>query len=260
LKASKRPDSKAASGLIAGLETTAKRVLVELLSIAREMLRIPAGLYMRVAEAAGAVVLAAWLRLWPLLQAGWRLLRRVVRWGEVRVTPIRALIVVAAATAVALIGSQFADYTHVAIGTDQYSGLSRVAPAPIAEGSTSQTGDAHAWLGLVLGLGALAAVVGVALGRLSLARVLIPIGLVTIVISLAIDLPKGLDEGDAAVAYEGAKATLLGGFWAQLVSGALLVALAPLIALNSGSRPQRVPQARRLKLPSLHLGMRKATR
>ena len=51
-------------------------------------------------------------------------------------------------------------------------------------------------------------------GRRGLAALLVPIGLVVVVIALVVDLPKGLDEGTAAVAYEGAKANLLEGLLA----------------------------------------------
>ena len=65
---------------------------------------------------------------------------------------------------------------------------------------------------------------------------LAPIGLVTIAISLLVDAPKGLDEGEAAVAYQGAEASLLGGFWVQIGCGVLLVVLAPLLTRLMGSR------------------------
>jgi hypothetical protein len=43
-------------------------------------------------------------------------------------------------------------------------------------------------------------------------------------ISLAVDVPKGLDEGSAAVAYEGASASLLEGFWMQIATAGVLIA------------------------------------
>ena len=46
-------------------------------------------------------------------------------------------------------------------------------------------------------------------GRRRLARLLIPLGIVVLAISLIVDAPKGLDEGQAALAYQGAKACLL---------------------------------------------------
>jgi hypothetical protein len=65
-----------------------------------------------------------------------------------------------------------------------------------------------------------------------LARVLIFLGAAVLVISLAIDAPRGLREGTAGITYEGAKAILLGGFWAQLFSGLTLVVVGPLLAVQ----------------------------
>ncbi len=62
-------------------------------------------------------------------------------------------------------------------------------------------------------------------GRRRAGGLLIPIGLAVIVIALVVDVPKGLDEGAAAVAYEGASASLLEGFWIQLAAAAVLIAL-----------------------------------
>jgi hypothetical protein len=67
-----------------------------------------------------------------------------------------------------------------------------------------------------------------------------------------VDAPKGLDEGTTAVAYEGAKATLLGGFWVQLACGALLVALGPLI--NNLFPPRERAADRRGRLARMRTG------
>jgi hypothetical protein len=80
-------------------------------------------------------------------------------------------------------------------------------------------------------------------GRWRLARLLVPLGIVVIAVSLLIDLPSGLDEGAASVAYEGAEASLLDGFWAQLAAGATLVACGPLLAANL--RPRGASASRR---------------
>jgi hypothetical protein len=202
----------------------------ELAAIVREMLRIPAGLYMSVAELAGAATLAGWRLAWPVLQALWRQAVRLFRVAEREVTPLRAALGVAAATAIALAASQFADYRSIAIGTTDYVGVDQIAPAPEAPGETHSGGSAHAWLGLPLALAALVAVFAAARGDRRGAWWLAPVGLITVAISLIVDAPKGLDEGDAAVAYQGAEASLLGGFWVQLACGALLIVLAPLIA------------------------------
>ena len=227
-KPGSRPFRPAVSRGSASLVDTARGVLAELVAIAREMLRIPAGLYMRVAEAAGAATLAGWRFAWPPLVAAWHLLVRGFRLAEREVTPLRAALAVAAVTAIALAGSQFADYRSIAIGTAEYAGVDSVAPAP--EVDEASAGSAHAWLGLPLALGALVAVGACALGNRRAAWWLAPIGAIVVAVSLIVDVPKGLDEGAAAVAYEGASAGLLGGFWVQLACGVLLVALAPLIS------------------------------
>ena len=225
-----KPSRRADSGRSAPLAGTARGVAGELLAIVREMLRIPAGLYMRAAEIAGAATLAAWRFVWPVLKELWRQAVRMFRFAEREVTPLRAALTVAAVTALALALSQFADYRSIAIGTTDYVGIDQVAPAPEVEGETKSAGSAHAWLGLPLAIAALVVVAACVRGNHRTAWLLAPIGLLTIAISLIVDAPKGLDEGATAVAYQGAEASLLGGFWVQLACGVLLVALAPLIA------------------------------
>ncbi len=79
---------------------------------------------------------------------------------------------------------------------------------------------------------------------------LAPIGVLTIAISLIVDAPKGLDEGATAVAYQGAEASLLGGFWVQLACGVLLRCLAPLIAgLMKGGAGSGASASLRRRLP-----------
>ena len=84
---------------------------------------------------------------------------------------------------------------------------------------------------------------------------LVPLGLAVIAISLIVDAPKGLDEGIADLAYEGASASLLEGFWIQLATATVLVAcglllpryLRPQSARSSrpaAHRPDPVPRAR----------------
>ena len=227
-KPGSRPFRPAVSRGSASLVDTARGVLAELVAIAREMLRIPAGLYMRAAEAAGAATLAGWRFAWPLLVVLWRVLAQGFRLAQREVTPLRAALTVAAAAAIALAGSQFADYRSIAIGTADYVGLGAVAPAP--EVDQASAGSAHAWIGLPLALAALVALVLCVLGNRRAAWALAPIGAIVVAVSLIVDVPKGLDEGAAAIAYEGASASLLGGFWVQLACGVLLVALAPLIS------------------------------
>lgn len=248
----RKPGSKPSRGVEAArrerLGSAGRGVVAELVAIALEMVRIPAALYMRAAEAAGRATLAAWVFAWPFLVAAWVLTVRVFRLAEREVTPMRATLVVAAMTALALALSQFADYRSIAIGTADYIGVDQVASAPEVEEASA--GSAHAWVGLPLALAALGIVAACATGR-RMALWLTPIGLIVVAVSIFVDAPKGLDEGTSAVAYEGAKATLLGGFWVQLASGALLIALGPLIdnlfpprdatATRRGRRPRWMP-------------------
>ncbi len=97
---------------------------------------------------------------------------------------------------------------------------------------TDIAGHAHGWVMLPLALLALVALVlgahrppprGVAL--------LVPIGIAVVAISLAVDAPKGLDEGAAAIAYEGATATPAEGFWMQIATGAVLIACGLMLPL-----------------------------
>ncbi len=238
----KRP-SGIAPGLLAaaaGLLGPLAGVLREALAIAREMLRIPAGIYMAVAERAGQLVLAAWRLLVPVVLAALALGRAAVRFGARTITPLRATLLAATAVALLLAGSQFAEYTSTQIGTEAYAEVDSIAPPP--EVNSERAGDAHAWLGLPIAALALVGVALCARRRRAGALLLAALGIATVALSLLGDMPKGLDEGDAAIAYEGAEATLQGGFWAQLAAGALLVALAPLAALYAGrgsARPRR---------------------
>ena len=245
----------------ASFATIARRTAIELGGIAREMVRIPAALFMRLAEILGAWVLRGWLLLWPVLVAAWRLAGRGLALAQRVVTPGRAVVLVALVTAVALAGSQWADLRGITIGTNNYIGLEEIAPPPQVE--TQTVGNAHAWLGLPLAILAVLIVVGSARGRPKLARLLVGVGAAVLAISLFVDRPKGLDKGDLDIQYESVTATLLTGFWAQLVSGVVLILLAPLLirtlspasataSRRSGPKPARFrkPSFRRSKGPS----------
>jgi hypothetical protein len=226
--------------LIAGLIGAAIAILREAVAIVLEMLRIPAGLYMWVAERAGALVLAGWRVLVPVVLALWGLGRSAIRLGARTFTPLRATLLAATGVAALLAASQFVDYTATQISTDAYAEVDSIAPPP--EVDSERTGAAHAWLGVPIAALALVGVAACATRRRWGALLIGALGLATVALSLLVDMPKGLEEGDAAIAYEGARATLQGGFWAQLAAGALLVALAPLAAIYggpTGRRPQR---------------------
>src|SRR5215210_5349050 len=110
---------------------TVLSALADLLAIAREMLVWPLRLWLAVAEVAGQLVLAAWLRAaLPLLRGGLRGLRAALHLGERELTPARGLALVALAATIALGASQFTDYRAVEVGADDYRGVQSVAAAP----------------------------------------------------------------------------------------------------------------------------------
>ena len=188
------------------------------------MLVIPAQLWLAAAEIAGAVVLAAWRRiLVPLLTALLALTRAAYRLALRHVTPARGVAAVCLVAIVSLAASQWLDYRSISVGTDAYSGdLEAVAPAPNV--NSERAGDAHAWVMLPLAVAGLVVLALALAGRPRLGRLLIAVGVAAIAISVAVDAPKGLDEGQAAIAYEGAEARLLEGFWIQIAAGAVLIA------------------------------------
>lgn len=146
------------------------------------------------------------------------------------VTPVRALAFVASGAAVALAGSQFADYRGVAIGADAYEGeIGAVAPAPFTD--LEAAGSAHMYALVPLAVLALVLIVATARGRWRLGRAVGLIGVAGIVISIVIDAPHGLDAGRSGVAYLGTDARLIEGFWAQVASSAALAVCGPLLGL-----------------------------
>ncbi len=145
-------------------------------------------------------------------------------------TPARAVAATVLVAIAALGASQWLDYRSVTVGSDAYSGtVGIVAPAP--EVSTEIAGHAHSWAMLPLAVVALVALVLALTGRRRAGFLLAGVGIAVIAISIAVDAPKGLDEGQAAVAYEGASASLLEGFWAQIAAGTVLIACGVLLPL-----------------------------
>ena len=228
------------------IASVVKRSSVELFALARELLWIPAAIYMRIAERLGGLVLVAWLRIWPYFVRAWHLAGRALAWAQRAATPARVTVGVALLTAAALAASQWADLSAVSTGVDAYEGLEDVVAAP--EVTTKTVGAAHAWVGVPLAIAAALLIIGAARGRRGLARLLIPIGIAVVAISLLIDRPEGLDEGNDAVAYQSVTAELLTGFWAQLVSGTVLILLAVVLARvlqpEKTSRPAREGKGR----------------
>jgi hypothetical protein len=214
---------------------------LELLKLGREMLVIPLQLWLALAEIVGRFVLAAWLRVvLPAL----RLLRRfgaaLLHFGERHITPARALAVVALVALGALVAAQWRDYSEVSVGVDAYSGdVGAVAPPP--EVSSAPTHDAHGWVMLIIAALGVLAVLGAVFKRRRLAIWLVPLGIAVLVIAIAVDAPKGLDEGAAAVAYESASASLLSGFWLQIAAGAVLIACGLMLPRALAPVRRRIP-------------------
>lgn len=246
LKSRSRRDPGAPSASLA-------KVVVELLELGREMLVIPAALFIAIAEYAGGAVLFVWRRaLWPLARAvivaaaaGYRLAAR-------HVTAARAVGVVAIAALVALAASQWLDYRAISIGTDDYAGsVGLIAPPP--EVARARAGEAHSWAMLPLAAAGLAILALAVLARRpALARLLVLIGLAATAIAVFVDAPAGLDEGTAAIAYEGAVAHLREGFWAELAAASIVIACG--LMLPAYLRPARGPARRSQALAASPVG------
>jgi hypothetical protein len=156
---------------------------------------------------------------------------------ERTLTPTVVIAAVIVAAAIVLIVSQFLDYREVQAGVPAYRDVSDVVAAPRVPGSVATAGSAHAYLMIPLALAAIVLTVGALGGRWRLARLVVLAGLIVIAISLLVDVPKGLDEGNAAVQFEGAEARLLGAFWAQLSAGVVIAACGVLLGLELARSP-----------------------
>ena len=213
------------------LDAGTTSVGLELAKLARAMVVIPLRLWLAAAEIVGKGVLAVWLRVvLPVVRALGRFAALCLRVAERQVTPARAVAVTGLVAIAALAASQWLDYRSVSVGADAYSGaVGDVAPPPEVE--TEIAGNAHSWAMLPLALIALVALVVALARRRRVALALVPVGIAVIVISLAVDAPKGLDEGQAAIAYEGASASLLEAFWIQIATGVVLIASGLLLSV-----------------------------
>ena len=186
-----------------------------------------------IAPYASAVILAPLYGLGALLDAmlaalSWardRIVgaaRAVARWVDAHVTPARTFALIAAVAAVALAASQFIDYRATAIGAEQYEGeVQTVAPPPSID--QKPAGDPHFYALLPLAIAALPLTWLALRGRRRLALWVAAIGAVGVVVTLAVDLPQGLETGRAGDAYEGTEAQLIEGFWTQLIASLALV-------------------------------------
>jgi hypothetical protein len=75
-------------------------------------------------------------------------------------------------------------------------------------------------------------------------------------VAVAIDLPQGLDTGREGLAFYGAEAQLLGGFWVEVAASATLIlcgALLPLYARGFAG-PRRGPGTRRSRASHSDVG------
>jgi hypothetical protein len=166
-------------------------------------------------------------------------------------TPERVLVAVTIAAAACLALAQFEPYRGVDVGRPDYADVSTVAPPP--QTGVADAGSAHAYVLLPLAAVAAAiAMLALVRRRWRLARLIAAAGAIGIIVSLAIDLPKGLEAGTAGVAFAGSKATMKEGFYVQLAASATLVGCGLLLGpyLRSAERParrrssQRRPRAR----------------
>lgn len=150
------------------------------------------------------------------------------------VTPQRAIAGVIVVAAICLAASQFITYRSVEIGQPGYSGLSAAAPPTVG---ARTAGEPHAYLLLpVAALAALVGAIGLRRDRRGVGRVAIALGLLTLAVTLLVDLPAGLDAGAQSTRFAGADAVLEDGFYAQLAAGAGLV----LAGLLYYARPCRI--------------------
>ena len=200
-------------------------------------------LWVRSAEALGSAILIGATVLYPLLVRAARACQRAIGVAQRAVTPQLAVAAVTAAAAALMAASQFVDYRGVEIGAPAYEGVQAVAPAPQTDRET--TGSAHGYLLIPVALLAAAALALALRGRWRLGRIVSAAGATGIVVSLLVDMPKGLQEGQAGIAYEGARAVLVEGFWLQLSSSAVLAVLGLLVARYA--RAARGAEARRMR-------------
>ncbi len=173
-------------------------------------------------------------------------LGRVLHAASAWLTPSRGLLIAAIGCAVLLGLSQFADYRGVVIGIDDYAGVESVAPAP--EVDRAELGSAHSYLMIPV------AVVVIALlalasrrGRWQLCRLAALVGVAVIAVSIFIDRPAGLDEGDLANSFSGVEAQILGGWWVQLFAAIGLTLTSLMLAgeLRRAGAPTRRRSSRR---------------
>jgi hypothetical protein len=169
--------------------------------------------------------------------------------AERQLTPARGLAVVALAAAISLGGSQFSDYRAVEVGASAYRSVQSVTPAPELDRRTPRSAHGD-WMLAIAGASVLVTALAVA-RNWRLARLLLLLGAAVVAVSLAVDAPQGLRAGNVAIAFVGADAVLLDGFWAQLFSGVTLIVVGPVLALQlrEAHRARRARRAARGSRP-----------
>ena len=202
--------------------------LTEVSGIVLGGLRELGAFWLRVAEILGTAILSAWRRLWPVLVAALGAARRGIAVLERGVTPSGTAAVVTAGAALLLAVSQFIDYRGVEIGAPGYQDVQAVAPAPQTDRQTM--GSVHGYAMLPVAAVSLLMLPFVLGGRWRLGRVISLLGALAIAVTVLFDARRGLDEGEAALAYQGAHAVLIEGFWLQLSSAAVLLVGGLLVA------------------------------
>jgi hypothetical protein len=203
----------------------------------------------------GATVVLRWLRDRTVPTA-----LGITDFLSAHVRPAGTVAFVSAAAAVALGGSQFADYSGVEVSSSLYAGeLGTTAPVPLT--ALERAGDAHLWILIPIAAAALVLIWLTYRGRWQLGRMVGGLGLLAVLVTLAIDLPQGLDEGRAGVAFSDTKATLIEGFWAQLSAAVALVFLGPLLGsyVRRASAPAGLGSPRGRERPR-RLGRRRRAR
>lgn len=233
-----------------GMRATGAEVQRTLLFLGRSVL---SGLdYLR---PVGGIVVRALLAFVTLVASGIRLIGRgigiaVHAIGQAclaldrLITPRRAIAVVAMAAAGLLVASQFVEYRATEIGQPGYVAVETITHAPRVEQMTPV--DSHSFLLLAAGLIAFAAAtISLFRNRRQAGIILAAAGGLTIIVALAIDLPKALDVSEAELSYAGVKAVLLSGFWLELGAGAVLAVTGLATLIGAGSAPATARQKSR---------------
>ena len=213
---------------------------------ALDFLRPAGGLLMRGLLTAIALIGTGFRAIGKGIGLVFRVLGTVLLTIDRQVTPRRAIAFVGVIAAGILVASQFIDYRATEIGQPGYIAVESITHAPRVE-QLNPT-DSHSLLLVIAGLVALAAsALSLFGGRRPAGIAMTAVGGLTIIVVLALDLPKALDVTDAALSYSGVKAVLLSGFWLEMAAGGVLTVtgLSTLLGRETASSPaRRAPRPR----------------